>query len=373
VEEGYFVSPLGGPAQRLPASPGPLFDSLAAGMSYEGALRLFPLPVNAAAAAFGWADATLLPAGPDPMDLTAAAAGGPVGFRGLYRHGPAAANDGAADPLGAVGDAFVCPCPAADTAAAAAAAAAGLPPRWVTSQAGRLAVAEGAHVHDGVRCAWAFGYSAVLRWTVVTLAPSAPALRLGQDRLWAAAQAPPPSGAAQGVGCYIAPCDLTAAAGASAAVLCAVPAVVVYEAGAAPRALGPRPQGTGGRFSVAFSQLNALPPEFALRSAALQHSHAPQPPQRAPLPNSTSSAVWWRGQTGGDAVGGSMMRVVGGKPTEEIRMSLEERMGRAQAAGGLRESNVVATTSQFLLSLTAVPTQEAPCRFAPGPSSALIR
>ena len=52
MEEGYFVSLLGG-LKRLPASPGPLIDGIASGLSYEGAMRLFPLLVNATEVAFG--------------------------------------------------------------------------------------------------------------------------------------------------------------------------------------------------------------------------------------------------------------------------------------------------------------------------------
>jgi hypothetical protein len=350
VEAGYFVPRLGGPVQRQ-ASPGPLVDSLAAGLSYEGALRLFPLPVNAtaAAAAFGWADAVLLSTDPDSavaVAKLAAVGGGAVVFRGLHRHGPAAANDAADDPLGAVGDAFVCPCPAAT--AASAAIAEGLPPRWITAATGALSAAEGAHVHDGVRCEWAFGYSAVLRWTLVTLAPAAPALRLGQDRLWAVAQVPPPRAAAAGVGCYDTPCDLAAAANGGAALLCAVPANVVYEAGPAPRALGPRPHGTGGRLAVAFRQLRTLPPEFALNRAAF-----PSPlPLLRPFLNNTSSAVGRRVSTS-SAVAAKMITHFKGR------------------AGGSQAGE--ATTGPLLLSLTTVPAEPAPCRFAPGQRNALIR
>ena len=362
-------------------SPGSLFPLLAAGASFEGVLRLYPLPVNAsnttasslesdatggsdvlAVASFGWADAFVVPASPGSASVNSTAVA--QAFRGLYRHGPQMTNDASNDPLGALGDAFICPCPVAT--AATAAEAAGLPAQLFTEQAGAISEAEGVYVHDAVQCKWQFGYVALLGWTVITLTPAVPpetflSRKGALESLTAVATLPPPTGARPGLGCYTSPCNLAEEADLSSTVLLSVPANVVFEANSARMLPARRPAAGIGRFSVAYQQYSSLPASFSLRDDTSQGYLEARRRNDLPLALSTNNK------------------------SKGLASELLGRLSTALATSGRiienprfrRMTAVTASTDPtagpLLLSLSTFSSIEAPCRFTRGPTSELIR
>ena len=356
VEEGYIASPLDGRVQPLPPSQNALYTTLVAGASFEGALRLFALPTlnsSAAAPAFGWADVFLTPASPGSVNVLTEA----WTFRGLYRHGPATSNDASGNPQEAVGDAFICPCPAAT--AAAAEAASGLPAWKITTQVGTLAEAEGVYVHDGVLCKWNFGYSALLDWNVLVLTPSVYAAEdvARLERLTAASTLPPPGGTLQGEGCYNAPCDLAADAASDTSVLMSLPAAVLYNANSSRSLAVRRPPGAGGRFAVSYQQMKGVPPTFQLRAFALQ--------MNGTLKGTSSSILSVPPQRLGTVVEQQDGESIA-SDRDEAKDDLMGRKLRTASEGS-------STEGPLLWALSDSPGAAAPCLFARGLSSTPIQ
>ena len=337
----------------------PLLRDLRAGPPREGLVQLTPL--GATAGRFGWADASLVPS-------LLAGSGGGGAYRGLYRNGPAVANDASdLDPVAALGDAFVCPCAAATDATVpngplslvVDAGGARGESVLVSAAAGALSEPEGAYAHDGVRCSWLFAAPQYAAARLTVAAAGSPAA--GLERLEAAALPGiyGPAGA-----CYATPCvvPLPAASGnatrtnqsalaAAAAdsesaidVLAAVgtPLRITFAADSA-RALGPaRPPAAGGRFLLRYTQ---GPPAW-LRSRLPQSSQALSlgVKRAAELEDQSSPAS-----------------------TTRRRGLSDGPVGRLEARGGDAVGDTV-----VLLSLAGAPGQPAPCSFKPVSGSALL-
>ena len=356
VEDGYLVSPLNGKVQQLPLSPGLLLDELAAGASYEGTLRFYPLPVSdndgseiptITTNSFGWADAFVVPAAPGSVAAVVATAT----FRGIYKYGPLVSNDASSDPEDAAGDAFTCPCPA-ETAAAIADAALGVPLRDITLQSGTLSEAEGVYVHDGVSCEWKFGYSDLLHWTVIQFIPTVPyasdllSTYTVFERLTASAITRPPLDTQSVLGCYFAPCNLYSIAATETDALLFLPSNILFQANSTRALRAHRPQGTGGRFSISFQQYSGI-------SAAMNSRGVTQSKILA------KTAVLSKDR---NVVG---MRIGYSGAEEDGAYSFDDK-NRAADSG-------VPDSGPLILALSAVQSVAAPCRFAQGPTNALLR
>ena len=415
VEPGY--GPDGSPLAGGDALP--LLSRLANGPALEG--YLVSAALGRTGCRFGWGDAVLAPALPAAGAEQAEAAV----YRGIYRSGPAVVNDvSAADPLAALGDAFVCPCAAAADAAlpngvavlVADANGGGGGPQGgegvsvlVTASSGEVTEPEGAYVHDGVRCTWLVANEAAPAVRLSLVAAAAPAL--GLESLEIAAEL----GGGGGAQCSAAPCDIplvpasateieniTAVVGPGALAV-GLPARITFDAESA-RALGPaRLPGAGGRFVLAYAQGPAswlqeqpvppaaataahvsTPPPQPTVSAAAHVSTPPQITAAAPrmlaakvLPHQRRMLRHRRElRPANDSAEINDNRATAGvghlAPQKHAFSATSETEGRSRSASQRLRNAAALAPSDWALSLAAATGEPAPCRFQPIPDQALF-
>jgi hypothetical protein len=300
-------------------------------------------------AAYGWADFFVVPAAPGSTVALPEA----FIFRGIHRYG-SASNDAATDPQGALGDVFVCPCPINQ-----AKVAAGLPPPIITEQLGVFTEAAGVYVHDGVECEWQYDYFPQLKWTVVTLttAVSPEYFKVYNSRLeqlYAVSRRPAISGV--GAGCSIAPCNLVTAASTGDPVSLYIPGSIKF-IGNSPRSLNASYLARArneGRFSILFEQSSNLPSGLGQRAmdmAAASSTH-------------TSNLTLRHYQHLKSMHSASKVMAVAKNLKEGLKRQSEIR----------KSTDVLGINAgALLLAITSNQGEAAPCRFARGPTTALVR
>jgi hypothetical protein len=349
----------------LPSRQNTFISALQTGASYEGFLRLYPLPTAAddsKVVALGWTEMFLTPAGPGDMTFTAAST---LAYRGIHRHSQVTSNDASNNPQSEPGNGFICPCPAA-SAAAAALAAYGIPLPEISAQSGELAEAEGVYVHDKIKCEW--HWALLRRWNILTLTTSLPWPLLGAERLTATSSLALPNDFKESDKCFFTACNLGLGIQSTPQLL-SLPAKVVFEANSSRMLPALRPSGKGGRFSINYQQHNGVPNgvrDYQSQSLVAASSRNPGQPvwDSAPSNISTSS-------NGAKARENFSEQRKVSNTVREFQWDDVNHNSVRTAATQARSLNTA--SGPLLLAMSNAQGQESPCTFVSRPESTLLR